>query len=58
MQRRSSEGRGRRAIAEQSVRAAWLFVAPALFIEQSLEVAFFDQGPHRSFGAALFKLLT
>jgi hypothetical protein len=41
-----------------AIHPVWLFVAPVLFIEQSLEVAFFDQGPHRSFGAALFKLLT
>ncbi len=41
-----------------AIHPVWLFVAPALFIEQSLEVAFFDQGPHRAFGAALFKLLT
>ena len=36
------------------VHPVWLFVAPALVLEQSLEVAFFDQGPQRAFGQWLF----
>jgi hypothetical protein len=35
-----------------------LFVGPALVIEQSLEFAFFDQGPLRSFGRWVYALMT
>jgi hypothetical protein len=40
------------------VHPVWLFVAPALVIEQSLEFAYFDQGPIRAFGAWLYPLLS
>ena len=39
------------------VHPVWLFVAPALVLEQSVEFAFFDQGMLRSFGQWLYALL-
>lgn len=39
------------------VHPAWLFVAPALVVEQSLEVAFFDQGLQRDLGQWLYALV-
>ena len=39
------------------VHPAWLFVAPALLLEQSIEVAFFDRGIQRSLGQWLYALL-
>jgi hypothetical protein len=39
------------------VHPVWLFIAPALVFEQTLEVAFFDQGMQRSFGQWLYALL-
>jgi hypothetical protein len=36
----------------------WLFVAPALILEQSAEFVFFDQGPLRLFGRWLYALLS
>lgn len=41
-----------------SIHPVWLFLGPALIIEQSLEFAFFDQGPQRSLGQWLYALLT
>ena len=41
-----------------TVHPVWLFVGPALVIEQSLEFAFFDQGPLRSFGRWVYALMT
>ena len=40
------------------IHRVWLFVGPALVIEQSVEFAYFDQGPMRSFGQYLFGALT
>lgn len=40
------------------VHPVWLFVGPALVIEQSLEFAFFDRGLLRLFGQWIFALLT
>lgn len=40
------------------IHPAWLFVAPALVLEQSAEFVFFDQGPLRSFGQWLYPLLS
>jgi hypothetical protein len=39
------------------IHPVWLFVGPALFIEQSLEFMFFDHGVLRDFGTWLFALL-
>jgi uncharacterized membrane protein YozB (DUF420 family) len=39
------------------VHPVWLFIAPALVIEQSIEVASFDQGIQREFGQWLFAVL-
>ena len=39
------------------VHPVWLFVGPALVIEQSLEFVFFDQGPLRLFGQWLYSAL-
>ena len=39
------------------IHPVWLFVAPALILEQSAEFVFFDQGPLRLFGQWLFALL-
>lgn len=39
------------------IHPVWLYVGPALVIEQGLEFAFFDRGPMRHFGQALFALL-
>ena len=39
------------------VHPVWLFVAPALIVEQSVEFAYFDRGVLRRFGQALFTLL-
>ena len=40
------------------IHPVWLFVGPALVIEQSVEFALFDQEPMRSFGRFLFGALT
>lgn len=40
------------------IHKVWLFLGPALAIEQSLEYAFFDRGPLRSFGLWLYPLVT
>jgi hypothetical protein len=40
------------------VHPVWLFVGPALIVEQSLEFALFDQGPMRRFGRWVYALLT
>lgn len=40
------------------VHPVWLFIGPGLIIEQSLEVALFDQGPQRWFGEWLYSLLS
>jgi hypothetical protein len=40
------------------IHPVWLFVGPALVIEQSVEFAFFDQGPLRPFGQWIFALLS
>lgn len=40
------------------VHPVWLVVAPVLVLEQSIEVASFDQGIHRALGQWLFALLT
>jgi hypothetical protein len=40
------------------IHPVWLFVAPALIVEQSVEFAFFDQGPMRHFGRWLFAILS
>jgi hypothetical protein len=40
------------------IHPVWLFIGPALVIEQSVEFAFFDQGPMRPFGQSIFALLT
>lgn len=40
------------------IHPVWLFVAPALVIEQGLEVATFDRGSIKAFGEWLFALLT
>lgn len=49
------------ALRDQSrcgkVHPVWLFIAPALVLEQSLEVAFFDKGVQRAFGQWLYALL-
>ncbi len=39
------------------IHPVWLFVGPAVVIEQSVEFALFDQEPLRSFGQWLFALL-
>ena len=39
------------------IHPVWLFAAPALILEQSVEFAFFDQGMLRSFGKWLYALL-
>ena len=39
------------------IHPVWLFVAPVLVAEQSIEFALFDQGILRSFGQWLFALL-
>lgn len=39
------------------IHPVWLFVAPALLLEQSLEIIFFDQGIQRMFGQWLFAKL-
>jgi hypothetical protein len=38
------------------IHPVWLFLGPALVIEQSLEFAFFDQGPLRSFGRWIYAI--
>ena len=40
------------------IHPVWLFVGPALVIEQSVEFAFFDQGVLRYAGEWLFMILT
>jgi hypothetical protein len=40
------------------IHPVWLFVGPALVVEQSVEVALFDQGVLRRFGQMVFGLLT
>jgi hypothetical protein len=39
------------------IHPVWLFVAPSLVLEQSLEVAFFNRGMQRAFGQWLYALL-
>jgi hypothetical protein len=39
------------------IHPVWLFVAPALIVEQSVEFALFDQGPMRRFGQWVYALL-
>lgn len=39
------------------VHPVWLYIGPALVFEQSLEFAFFDQGPLRRFGQWIFIIL-
>ena len=49
------------ALRDQSrcgkVHPVWLFIAPALVLEQSIEIAFFDRGMQRDFGLWLYALL-
>ena len=40
------------------IHPVWLFVGPALVIEQSVEFAFFDRGPLRLFGQWIYAFLT
>lgn len=40
------------------VHPVWLFIGPAVVVEQSLEFVLFDQGPLRQLGQWLFALLT
>jgi uncharacterized membrane protein YozB (DUF420 family) len=40
------------------IHPVWLFIAPALVMEQSIEVASFDQGIQRAFGQWLFAVLS
>ena len=40
-----------------AIHPVWLFIGPALIIEQSLEFAFFDKGPLRQFGQWAYSLL-
>ena len=40
------------------IHPVWLFIGPALFIEQSIEVALFDQGAMRSIGQSIYAILT
>lgn len=40
------------------IHPVWLFLGPALVLEQSVEFAFFDQGPLRLFGQWVYRLLT
>lgn len=40
------------------VHPVWLLIAPLIVLEQSLEVAFFDQGAQRAFGQWLYKSLS
>lgn len=40
------------------IHPVWLFVAPALVVEQSMEFAFFDRGAHRHLGQWLYTILT
>ena len=40
------------------IHPVWLFVGPALVVEQSVEFALFDQGPLRAFGQWLYALLS
>lgn len=40
------------------IHPVWLFVAPAVVVEQSVEFALFDQGPLRRFGQLIYELLT
>ncbi|WP_324808399.1 hypothetical protein SH584_02840 [Sphingomonas sp. LY29] len=40
------------------VHPVWLIIAPALLIEQTIEVMFFDQGIQRALGQWLFGVLT
>ena len=40
------------------VHPVWLFIAPALVLEQSVEFTLFDREPIRSFGQWVFALLT
>ncbi|NND50323.1 MAG: hypothetical protein HKN60_08725 [Rhizobiales bacterium] len=42
----------------RKIHPVWLFVGPALIIEQCLEVAFFNEGIQRQFGEWLFALVT
>lgn len=40
------------------IHPVWLFVGPAVIVEQSVEFAMFDQGPIRRFGQFIYPLLT
>jgi hypothetical protein len=40
------------------IHPVWLFIGPALVIEQSVEFAYFDRGPLRHFGRWIYALLT
>ena len=40
------------------IHPVWLFLAPALIVEQSLEFIFFDQGPLRASGEWLYGVLS
>ena len=42
----------------EKVHPVWLLLGPALVVEQSLEFAFFDQGPLRLFGKCIYGLLS
>jgi hypothetical protein len=47
---------GRDYLRFGKVHPVWLFVAPALVLEQGLEFAFFDRGPMQRFGQWMFAL--
>ncbi len=40
------------------IHPVWLFVGPAVILEQSVEFILFDQGPLRRFGQVVYALLT
>ena len=40
------------------IHPVWLFVGPALIVEQSAEFILFEQGPLRHFGQWLYAILT
>jgi hypothetical protein len=41
-----------------AIHPVWMFIGPALIVEQSLEFVFFDKGPMRWFGQWVYALLT
>lgn len=41
----------------RKIHPVWLFVGPALVVEQSIEFVFFDEGPLRLFGQWLYSIL-